>query len=113
MVDGVSNEGECTGSNLAGHSAEAIREFRVITQQDAAGYGQASGGVVNMVTRSRRNAEVKREESADHRILAIRFSGDEGGAQCSTQPKRRRHRYPAAWSSNMWEYWPPDMISWR
>src|SRR5262249_56875652 len=39
-----------------GYSAEAIREFRVITQQYAAEYGQASGGVISVVTRSGTNA---------------------------------------------------------
>ncbi len=56
FVDGVSNDRAWTGGNRAGYSAENIREFRVMTQQYAAEFGQASGGVVNVVTRSGTNA---------------------------------------------------------
>jgi hypothetical protein len=56
LVDGVSNDREWTGGNRTGYSAEAIREFRVITQQYAAEFGQASGGVINVITRSGTNA---------------------------------------------------------
>lgn len=56
LVDGVSNDRAWTGGNRTGYSAEAIREFRVITQQYAAEFGQASGGVINVVTRSGTNA---------------------------------------------------------
>jgi len=56
LVDGVTNDRAWTGGNRAGYSAENIREFRVITQQYAAEFGQASGGVVNVVTRSGTNA---------------------------------------------------------
>lgn len=55
LVDGVSNDRAWTGGNRTGYSAEAIREFRVITQQYAAEFGQASGGVINVVTRSGTN----------------------------------------------------------
>jgi hypothetical protein len=56
FVDGVTNDRAWTGGNRAGYSAENIREFRVMTQQYAAEFGQASGGVVNVVTRSGTNA---------------------------------------------------------
>jgi outer membrane receptor for ferrienterochelin and colicin len=55
LVDGVSNDRAWTGGNRTGFSAETIREFRVITEQFAAEYGQASGGVVNVVSRSGTN----------------------------------------------------------
>ncbi|MCA1584959.1 MAG: TonB-dependent receptor, partial [Acidobacteria bacterium] len=55
FVDGVTNDRAWTGGNRSGYSSENIREFRVITQQYAAEYGQASGGVVNVVTRSGTN----------------------------------------------------------
>jgi hypothetical protein len=55
LVDGVSNDRAWTGGNRADYSAETIREFRVITEQFAAEYGQASGGVVNVVSRSGTN----------------------------------------------------------
>ncbi len=56
LVDGVTNDRAWTGGNRASYSAENIREFRVMTQQYAAEFGQASGGVVNVVTRSGTNA---------------------------------------------------------
>lgn len=56
IVDGVTNDREWTGGSRTGYSAEAIQEFRVITQQYAAEYGQATGGVVTVVTRSGTNA---------------------------------------------------------
>ncbi|RPJ78256.1 MAG: TonB-dependent receptor, partial [Acidobacteria bacterium] len=55
LVDGVSNDRAWTGGNRTSYSAETIREFRVITEQFAAEYGQASGGVVNVVSRSGTN----------------------------------------------------------
>ena len=55
LVDGVSNDRAWTGGNRADYSAETIREFRVITEQFAAEYGQASGGVINVVSRSGTN----------------------------------------------------------
>ncbi len=55
FVDGVTNDRAWTGGNRAAYSAENIREFRVLTQQYAAEFGQASGGVVNVVTRSGTN----------------------------------------------------------
>jgi hypothetical protein len=55
VIDGVSNDQAWTGGNRTGYSAEAIREFRVITQQYTAEFGQASGGVINVVTRSGTN----------------------------------------------------------
>ncbi len=55
MIDGVSNDRAWTGGNRSGYSSENIREFRVMTQQYAAEFGQASGGIVNVVTRSGTN----------------------------------------------------------
>lgn len=55
LIDGVSNDRAWTGGNRTGYSAETIREFRVITEQYAAEFGQASGGVINVVTRSGTN----------------------------------------------------------
>ncbi len=56
LIDGVTNDRAWTGGNRAGYSAENIREFRVITQQFAAEFGQAAGGIVNVVTRAGTNA---------------------------------------------------------
>lgn len=60
FVDGVTNDRAWTGGSRSGYSAENIREFRVMTQQYAAEFGQASGGVVNVVTRSGTNTFANR-----------------------------------------------------
>ena len=55
MVDGVDNNGAATGSVRGLFSQEAIREFRVLTNSYSAEYGKASGGVVNIITKSGSN----------------------------------------------------------
>ena len=55
LVDGVSNDRAWTGGSRTDFSAETIREFRVITNQFAPEFGQASGGVINVVSRSGTN----------------------------------------------------------
>ncbi len=55
-VDGVDNNDAAVGSVRAMFSQEAIREFQVLTHSYSAEFGKASGGVVNIVTRSGTNA---------------------------------------------------------
>src|SRR5687768_856109 len=54
-VDGVDNNDLTVGSVRATFSQEAVREFQVITNSYTAEYGKASGGVVNIVTKSGTN----------------------------------------------------------
>ena len=54
-VDGLDNNDEVTGSVRATFSQEAVREFQVLTQSYSAEFGKASGGVVNIVTKSGTN----------------------------------------------------------
>jgi hypothetical protein len=56
MVDGLDNNDITTGSVRATFSQEAIREFQVLTNSYSAEFGKASGGVVNIVTKSGTNA---------------------------------------------------------
>ncbi|MFN2385902.1 MAG: carboxypeptidase regulatory-like domain-containing protein [Thermoanaerobaculia bacterium] len=51
-VDGVSAETHIIGSQRINYSQDWILEFQVLTNQYAAEYGQASGGVLNAITRS-------------------------------------------------------------
>jgi len=55
MVDGLDNNDAVVGSVRATFSQEAIREFQVITNSYSAEFGKASGGVVNIVTKSGTN----------------------------------------------------------
>ncbi|HXE79261.1 MAG TPA: TonB-dependent receptor [Vicinamibacterales bacterium] len=54
-VDGLDNNDEVTGSVRATFSQEAVREFQVLAQSYSAEFGKASGGVVNIVTKSGTN----------------------------------------------------------
>ena len=54
-VDGLDNNDLTVGSVRATFSQEAVREFQVITNSYTAEYGKASGGVVNIVTKSGTN----------------------------------------------------------
>ena len=55
-VDGLDNNDDVTGSVRATFSQDAVREFQVLTQSFSAEFGRASGGVVNIVTKSGTNA---------------------------------------------------------
>lgn len=52
MVDGLDNNDPIVGSVRAVFSQEAVREFQVLTNSFSAEFGKASGGVVNIVTKS-------------------------------------------------------------
>ena len=54
-VDGVDNNDAAVGSVRATFSQDAVREFQVITNSYPAEFGKASGGVVNIVTKSGTN----------------------------------------------------------
>jgi len=55
MVDGVDNNDPIVGAVRATFSQEAIQEFQVLTSSYSAEFGKASGGVVNIITRSGTN----------------------------------------------------------
>ena len=54
-VDGLDNNDDSTGGVRAVFSQDAVREFQVIVHSYSAEFGKASGGVVNIVTRSGTN----------------------------------------------------------
>ena len=54
-VDGLNNNDPTLGSVRATFSQEAVREFQVITNSYAAEFGKATGGVLNIVTKSGTN----------------------------------------------------------
>jgi hypothetical protein len=54
-VDGLDNNDSALGSVRATFSQEAVREFQVLTNSYTAEFGKASGGVVNIVTKSGTN----------------------------------------------------------
>lgn len=54
-VDGLNNNDNVLGSVRATFSQEAVREFQVLTNSYSAEFGNATGGVLNIVTRSGTN----------------------------------------------------------
>ena len=54
-VDGLDNNDITVGSVRAVFSQEAVREFQVVTNSYSAEFGKASGGVVNIITKSGTN----------------------------------------------------------
>ena len=54
-VDGLDNNDDATGGVRAVFSQDAVREFQVLTHSYSAEFGKASGGVVNIVTKSGTN----------------------------------------------------------
>ena len=54
-LDGLDNNEVAVGSVRATISQDAVREFQVLTNSYAAEFGKASGGVVNIVTKSGTN----------------------------------------------------------
>jgi hypothetical protein len=54
-VDGVDNNDAAVGAVRATFSQEAVREFQVLTNSYPAEFGKATGGVVNIITKSGTN----------------------------------------------------------
>jgi hypothetical protein len=55
-VDGADATDNSTNGVRSTVSQEAVQEFQIITNNYAAEYGRAAGGVVNIITRSGSNA---------------------------------------------------------
>ena len=91
-VDGLDNNDATVGSVRATFSQEAVREFQVLTNSYSAEFGKASGGVVNIVTKSGTNTIggnavlllPRRRAECEGSLRAVR-SGRPGD-----RPRRRR-----------------------
>ncbi|HEY7160788.1 MAG TPA: TonB-dependent receptor, partial [Acidobacteriota bacterium] len=55
LIDGLSNDQDALGDTRGDFSPDAIAEYEVMSSQYEAEYGQASGAVVNVLTRSGSN----------------------------------------------------------
>ncbi len=56
MVDGFDNNDRILGGPSGNFSQESVREFQVLTSSYPAEFGNATGGIVNIVTRSGSNS---------------------------------------------------------
>jgi Carboxypeptidase regulatory-like domain/TonB dependent receptor/TonB-dependent Receptor Plug Domain len=70
LIDGLSNQNELSGGAAAQFNQDTIAEFQVITTGYKAEFGHASGGVVNVITKSGTN-ETHGLASAYHRNNAF------------------------------------------
>ncbi|HSE39877.1 MAG TPA: carboxypeptidase-like regulatory domain-containing protein, partial [Acidobacteriota bacterium] len=52
LIDGLSNDQDALGDSRGDFSPDAIGEFEVLSSQFNAEYGQASGAIINVLTRS-------------------------------------------------------------
>ena len=52
LTDGVSNDQDALGGNRGDYSPDAIAEYEVLSSAYSAQYGQASGAIINVITRS-------------------------------------------------------------
>jgi hypothetical protein len=52
LTDGVTNDQDALGGNRGDYSPDAIAEYEVLSSSYSAQYGQASGAIINVITRS-------------------------------------------------------------
>ena len=77
LIDGLPNQNELTGGAAAQFNQDTIAEFQVVTTGYKAEFGHASGGVVNVITKSGGN-KVHGVASAYHRNSAFDSSDISG-----------------------------------
>jgi hypothetical protein len=77
LIDGLSNQNELSGGAAAQFNQDTIAEFQVITTGYKAEFGHASGGVVNVITKSGSN-DIHGLASAYHRSNAFDSSDISG-----------------------------------
>ena len=92
LIDGLSNQNELNGGPAAQFNQDTIAEFQVITTGYKAEFGHASGGIVNVITKSGAN-DVHGLVSAYHRNSAFDSSDIPGQ---SNVPYLLRWDYDAA-----------------
>jgi hypothetical protein len=92
MVDGVSNDQVVTAGQRGGFSLEAVREFAVMANQFSAEFGQASGAIVSVITRSGTN-DLRGRLFAFHRGDALDAQDPFSKAQGSGKAPFSQQRY--------------------
>jgi hypothetical protein len=92
LIDGLSNQNELNGGPAAQFNQDTIAEFQVITTGYKAEFGHASGGIVNVITKSGSN-DLHGLASVYHRNSALDSSDIPGN---SNVPYLLRWDYDAA-----------------
>lgn len=60
LIDGLSNDDDSVAGQRGGFSIDAIKEFVVVSNSFSAEYGQASGAIISVLTRSGTNSPLGR-----------------------------------------------------
>ena len=84
LIDGVSNDLDAVDDFRGDYSPDAIGEFQVMSSQYSAEYGQASGAIINVVTRSGGNDL--------HARAAGYYRADSLGGERPLRPGEPEHR---------------------
>jgi hypothetical protein len=102
LIDGVSNDEVPLNTTRGSMSLEAVREYVVMASQFAAEYGQASGAIVSVVTRSGTNKVQGRAfaflrdktlNSQDFFALDTCAAAKAAGQPCAPKPAFSQQRY--------------------
>ncbi len=80
LTDGVSNDQDALGGNRGDYSPDAIAEYEVLSSSYSAQYGQASGAIINVITRSGGN-DFHGRASAYYRADGLTASDPFAGAE--------------------------------
>jgi hypothetical protein len=95
-VDGLDNNDITIGSVRATFSQEAVQEFQVLTNSFSAEFGKASGGIVNIVTKSGTNTTSGnaflyfRDESLNAKNHFEKFAPDGSGIDQQKAPYQQK-----------------------
>lgn len=99
LVDGVSNEETINNLTKTNVPADAIQEFKVITNQFAAEYGNASGIMQSAITRSGTNdfhgnlSYYRRDQLFDDVNYFVKHDGYKGEKVDYTKPEFKMNRF--------------------
>lgn len=85
-IDGVENNGELNGNTRLTMSQDAVQEFQVVTNMFAPEFGNAGGGLVNVVSRSGTN------EFHGNLFYLLRNEALDGRNAFAKDPQRPRFR---------------------
>ena len=96
LIDGLSNQNELNGGAAAQFNQDTIAEFQVLTTGYKAEFGHASGGVVNVITKSGGNT-THGLASAYHRNNAFDGSDIPGTFAGSSIPGQTEPPYLLRW----------------
>jgi hypothetical protein len=96
LVDGLPNQNELNGGPASQFNQDTIAEFQVITTGYKAEFGHASGGVVNVITKSGSN-DIHGLASAYYRSSALNSSNIPGQTAATSIPGQSEPPYLLRW----------------